>query len=251
MSPLLLLLVLAQSPSLVTTTGYLDSRTQGAETLSDGTPALTELVEGNVQLKLTPHERLTVQVDASLFWQAAWYIHGGDKDVPAYRPTVVLSEAYVDATPQDGVRVLVGKKRVVWGSGLAFNPTDVLNPPKDPTDPTFQRAGAWLAMLEFPFEKVALSMLASGKVLQQYAGLPTALVRYPPYPSFEASQGWVPDVRDDESHYALMSRLYLLVADTDVTVSYAFTNLYNDAFSNKSRAGLSLSRTFGGLEVHG
>lgn len=250
MTPLVLML-LAQDPSLVTTTGYLDSRTQVSETKADGTPAVTELVEGNVQLKLTPHERLTVQVDASLFWQGAWAIHGGDKDLPQYRPSIVLSEAYVDVTPQDSVRVLVGKKRIVWGSGLAFNPTDLLNPPKDPTDPTFQRAGAWLGLVEFPFEKVTLSVAAAGKATRSYAGLPTALVVYPDQPSFEATQGWVPDLRDDEAHWAFTSRLYLLVADTDVTVSYAYTNLLNDAFTDKSRAGLSLSRTFGGLEVHG
>lgn len=60
----------------------------------------------------------------------------------------MLSEAYLDAPLQDGFRLLLGKKRIVWGAGLAFNPTDVLNPPKDPTDPTFQRAGAWLAQAE-------------------------------------------------------------------------------------------------------
>ncbi|MCC6335546.1 MAG: hypothetical protein IT380_16340 [Myxococcales bacterium] len=250
MTPLVLLL-LAQSPSLVSVTGYLDSRTTAAETLGDGAAGLNELVEGNVQLKLTPHERFTVQADASLFWQGAWFLHGGDRDLPQYRPMVVLSEAYVDASPQESVRLLAGKKRIVWGSGLAFNPTDLLNPPKDPTNPTFQRAGAWLGMLEFPFEKVALSAVVSGKTMQQYAGLPTALVWYPPSPSFEATLGWVPDVRDDEAHWAFMSRLYLLVADTDVTVSLAYTNLYNDAFQNKTRPGLSLSRTFGGLEVHG
>lgn len=250
MTPLVLML-LAQDPSLVTTTGYLDSRTQLAETKADGTPAVTELVEGNVQLKLTPHPRVTVQVDASLFWQGAWAMHGGDLELPQYRPSIVLSEAYVDLTPQDSVRVLVGKKRVVWGSGLAFNPTDVLNPPKDPTDPTFQRAGAWLGLLEFPFEKVTLSLAAAGRVTRSYAGLPTALVTFPEQPTYEVTQGWVAETRDDEAHWGFVSRLYLLVADTDVTVSYAYTNLLNDAFAHKSRAGLSLSRTFGGLEVHG
>ena len=55
---------------------------------------------------------------------------------------------------------------------------------------------------------------------------------------------------DDESHWAAAGRLYALVADTDVTLTYHFTHLYNDAFRHKSRVGLSLSRTFGPTEVH-
>ena len=42
-----------------------------------------------------------------------------------------------------------------------------------------------------------------------------------------------------------------LAADTDVNIEYVFTNLYNDAFHNKSRLGLSFSRLVGkALEVH-
>ena len=243
-------LVLADA-SVVTTTGYVDSRTTSAQTLVNGAPGLTELAEANAQIKVVPNERLTVFADASLFWQHAWFIHGGDRDQPEYRPTVVLSEAYLDAPVLDGFRVLVGKKRIVWGSGLAFNPTDVLNPPKDPTDPSFQRAGAYLAEVEWGFEKVALSIVTAGKVTRQYAGLPAGLVWYPKRQTAESVRGWVADDRDDEAHFAVSARLYLLIADTDVNVTYAFTNLYNDAFRNSSRGGLSLSRVFGALELHG
>lgn len=234
----LLALVLAQTP--VNVTGYVDSRTTGAWTQFDGAPGLTELAEANAQLKLKPHERLTLYTDSSFFWQGAWFVQGGDRDLANYRPTVVLSEAYADWAAQDHFRLLVGKKRIVWGAGLAFNPTDVLNPPKDPTDPTSQRAGAWLAEAEWSFEKVALSFVGAGKVTRQFAGLPTGLVTYP-----EFAEG-----RDDEPHYVFAARLYLLLADVDLNLIYAFTNLYNDAFSNKSKVGLSLSRVFGQLEVH-
>lgn len=247
--PLLLLALLAQAP--VSVTGYLDSRATGAATQLDGAAAVTELVEGNVQLKVDAHEKLKVVTDASLFWQAAGWIHGGDRDLPQLRPALVLSEAYLDAPLQESFRVVVGKKRLVWGAGLAFNPTDVLNPAKDPTDPTFQRAGAWLGQLEWGFERVALSLVLAGKATRQYAGLPTALVTYPEVPSAEAARGWVPDDRDDEAHYAAVARLYLLLADTDVNLLVAHTHLYNDAFRNKTRAGLSLSRVFGSLELHG
>ena len=247
---MLVLLLLSQA-SMVTTTGYVDSRTTGAWTQFDGTPALTELGEANAQIKLTPHEKVTFFADASLFWQAAWLLQGGDKDLAQYRPQVVLSEAYADLPLQDHFRLLVGKKRIVWGAGLSFNPTDMLNPAKDPTDPTFQRAGAWLAEAEWGFEKVALSAVVAGKVTRQYAGLPTALVVFPDQPTAEVVRGVAADDRDDEAHYVFTTRLYLLVKDIDINLIYGYSNLYNDAFKSKSRVGLSLSRVFGDFEVHG
>ncbi len=247
MPALLVSLLLSQA---VTTTGFLDSRTTSAMTQRDGAPGLTELVEGNVTLKVDAHERFKVFTDLSLFWQQAFYVHGGDRDLPAARPQVVVAEAYVDAPLQDHFRLLVGKKRIVWGAGLAFNPTDIVNPPKDPTDPTFQRAGAWLAQAEWGYEKVAVSVVVAGAVTRQYAGLPTALIFHPAQEAYEVTRGWVPDTRDDEAHLAVMARLYLLLADTDVNLIYGYTNLYNDAFRKKSKVGFSLSRVLGNLEVH-
>ncbi len=248
MTPLVLLL-LAQSP-VVTTTGYVDSRTTGAWTQLDGAPGLTELVEANAQIKLTPHEKVTLYTDTSLFWQGAFLVQGGDKDLANYRPTIVLSEAYADLPLQEHFRLLVGKKRIVWGAGMSFNPTDALNPPKDPTDPTFQRAGAWLTELEWGFEKVAISLVGAGKVTRQYAGLPTSLIVYPEHPTAEVVRGVATDDRDDQAHFAFTGRLYLLAGDVDVNLIYSYSNLYNDAFRAKSKGGLSLSRVFGNLEVH-
>ncbi len=248
MTPLVLLL-LAQSP-VVTTTGYVDSRTTGAWTQLDGAPGLTELVEANAQIKLTPHEKVTLYTDTSLFWQGAFLVQGGDKDLANYRPTIVLSEAYADLPLQEHFRLLIGKKRIVWGAGMSFNPTDALNPPKDPTDPTFQRAGAWLTELEWGFEKVAISLVGAGKVTRQYAGLPTSLIVYPEHPTAEVVRGLATDDRDDQAHFAFTGRLYLLAGDVDVNLIYSYSNLYNDAFRTKSKGGLSLSRVFGNLEVH-
>jgi hypothetical protein len=238
--PTLLLVILAQSSSFVTTTGYLDSRTFGSWTRLDGAPAVQQLFEGNIQLKLTPHEKVKFYTDTSLFWQGAWHLQGRPEDEAQYRPSVVLQEAYVDLPLHEHFRFLFGKKRIVWGAGLAFNPTDMLNPPKDPTDPTFQRAGAWLAQAEVGFERWALTVVGAARATRQDAGLPTGLIVYP-----KDAAG-----RDDEAHWALNARLYLLLADIDINVIYGFSNLYNDAFQNKSRFGLSVSRVFGDFEVH-
>ncbi|QSQ21965.1 hypothetical protein JY651_43625 [Pyxidicoccus parkwayensis] len=246
------------SPSLeVTTTGYLDSRFTYARILSErlspgeGQPALTNLTEGNLQLKLRFTPEAFVNTDVSLFWQRTGFIEGVEKDLPEYRPSIVVSELYGDVALTQHLSLTVGKKRVVWGPGLAQNPMDFLNPPKDPTDPAAQRAGAWLARVELPYDRFTFSVVGAAKVLRQYAGLPTALLVYPDQPTAEAQQGLVPDDRDDEAHYAVAARAYALVADTDFNLVYAFTHLYNDAFTHKHRLGLSASRVFGALEVHG
>jgi hypothetical protein len=241
----------------VTTTGYLDSRFTYARILSErmlpgeGQPALTNLTEGNLQLKLRFTPEAFLNTDVSLFWQRAGLIEGVERDLPEYRPSIVVSELYGDLALTPHLSLTVGKKRVVWGAGLAQNPTDFLNPPKDPTDPAAQRAGAWLAKVEMPFDRFTFSLVGAAKVLRQYAGLPTALLVYPDQPTSEAEQGLVADDRDDEAHYAVAARAYALVADTDLNLVYAFTHLYNDAFTHKHRLGASVSHVFGGLEVHG
>jgi hypothetical protein len=130
-------------------------------------------------------------------------------------------------SPKPWLNILVGKKRIIWGSGLAFNPTDLINPPKDPTDPNFQRAGQWVARIELPFEKFTISTLFSPQVLYQQNGLPFAMMKYPDYP---LADGTKPP--DDSYHYLLAARLYLLLFNTDINLFYFFSNKYNDSFEN-------------------
>jgi hypothetical protein len=256
----------ADIPLEATTTGYVDTRFTWAHAAPAklmplvGVPALANISEGNFQGKLRFGEPLSVNADASLFFQWAGLMQVVDEtgrevqlpveDASDAEVAVVVSELYAawEATPH--LQLTLGKKRVVWGSGLAVNPTDLLNPPKDPTDPAGQRAGAWLARVDLPFERFTVSAVGAAKVLRQRLGLPTALITYPDDPTDAARQGLAPDDRDDESHWAAAARLYALVDNTDVTLTYHFTHLYNDAFRNKSRVGLSLSRTFGPTEVH-
>lgn len=259
------------SPALAVETtvrGYLDSRLQGARTRTGGFlpaddfPSLANVTEGNLQLKLRFGEHGYFNTDASLFFQKAGLFHGEDatgartlldaRDVPSFRPGAVISELYGSWNIHTHAHLTVGKKRVVWGPGLALNPTDLINPGKDPSDPSSQRVGAWLARLELPFDNVTFSSLFAAKALRTYGGLPSALLYYPDYPTAEAARGVVPDDRDEEPHFVAASRLYWLVADTDVNLVYTFSNLYNDAFENKHRVGLTASRIIvGGLALHG
>jgi hypothetical protein len=240
----------------VTTTGYLDSRFPLQHPRSDTlspmrAPAYSNLTEGNLQLKLAFSERTAAYTDTSLFWQWAYLKANGVRyDSALYRPQAVVSELYVGSEVVPHLHLTLGKKRVVWGPGMAQNPMDFLNPPKDPTNPTGQRAGAWLGRIELPYDQFTLSFVGAAKVVRQYAGLPTAMIWYPDYPTAEAAAGQLPDDRDKQPHFAFASRLYLLVEDTDVNFVWGFTNAYNDRFLHKNRGGFSLSRTFGAWELH-
>lgn len=246
-------------------TGYLDSRltythVPGGRLLpSRDVPAFANITEANFQLKLRWGDRALAYVDASYFYQRGQLFFDTDKDgqrfwipdhdVPALRPLAVVSELYGNYDFSEHVRLTLGKKRIVWGPGFAQNPTDLLNPPKDPTDPTFQRAGSWLGRLEFPYEKFTFSLVGAARTLRQYGGLPSSLVYYPDYPTAEALKDRTDD-RDGQPHFAAAARLYVLWHDTDVNLLYFFSNLSNDAYEHKNRGGLSLSHVFGNWEVH-
>src|SRR3954470_12371418 len=127
--------------------GYVDSRSQATHANVTGVlptqdvPQLDELIEANVQLKHRYAEKGFVYGDVSLFGQFAGNYRSVDADgnvivvpdhhVPANDPLVSLSELYVSHDFGDELNVLVGKKRIVWGPGFSFNPTDLINPPKD------------------------------------------------------------------------------------------------------------------------
>jgi len=213
-------------------------------------PSLAALTEANVQLKVNlGSEAAFAYADLSLVYQGGVLFYEDDgsggrqrvpnHDVPALHPAVVPSELYVSVSPRPWLNVLAGKKRITWGSGFAFNPTDLVNPPKDPTDPNYQRAGNWLARIELPFERFTVSALFAPQALATQSGLPYAFFRYPRYAPAMGS-----DPRDGRSHYLLAGRLYALVANADVNLIYFFSNGYLDQFRNKSRLGLSFSRYF-------
>ncbi len=243
-------------PPIAIVNGYVDNRLQYGWVDPNATfaptndfPSLQDILEANVQLHVNlGGPSAFVYGDVSLIFQGGWLFYtrdgmGGrqsldDHDVPSLRPFVAVNELYLSWSPKPWINLLAGKKRIVWGSGFAFNPTDLINPAKDPTDPNFQRSGAWLARFELPFEKLTLSALAAPSVLYQDNGLPYQFLKYPGYtPSGQS-------FRDDQYHYLIAGRLYALIANADVQLMYFFSNQYRDGFNNKSRFGVSFSRYF-------
>lgn len=247
-APLLCLLFSAEALA-AEANGYLDLRAQytrsrpGGLIPADDLPHQSALLELNLQARHPLAERSLVSGDLSLIGQLAGDFRGLDaqganvalppRDVLATHPLVSLNELYLSLEALPELTFLLGKKRLVWGSGLAFNPTDLLNPPKDPTDPTFQRSGSYLARVEVPLEKFAFTFLAAPMVTEQDNGLPFRLLTYPDW-----------DQRDTQYHYLLAARAYALWADADLNLMLFFGNRFPDAFERKARLGASFSRVF-------
>ncbi len=230
-------------------TGYVSDRLQGTGVRTDTSlptrdlPKWQNLLELNAQIKKTLGSDLHfAYADLSLFsQQGGGYITDDgagphsvpDHNVAALHPFAVPSELYISSTPDEHLNLLFGRKRIVWGSGLAWNPADVLNPAKDPTDPTLQRAGAWMARAESVFEDFTITALVAPQVTEQVSGLPTHFLAYP---------SW--DAQDGHAHFLAAARLYALWNQTDINLVYYFTNNFNDDIQHRSRVALSFSRYF-------
>ncbi|HVG57975.1 MAG TPA: hypothetical protein VNA24_05430 [Hyalangium sp.] len=244
------LLLFTSAPALgAEVTGYVESRTQYTRSRvhgllpTDTQPEVQQLLELNTQPRHEYRPGGFVAADLSFFLQGAWRYRGLDaegqevaapvREVSAARPFISFSELYVSHEVVPALHLLAGKKRILWGTGWAYNPTDLLNPPKDPTDPSSQRVGAYMLRVEVPLEKYTFSFVASPAVLEQESGLPRALLVYPEWRSL-----------DNEAHYLLAARAYALVANADLNLMLFHSNLYSDDFEDKTRLGFSFSRYF-------
>lgn len=229
--------------------GYLDNGFNFQRAKVDGLlsthdlPQIDDLIELNVQLKHTYAAQGFVYGDMSAFAQfagiyrtkdtAGHEVDFGDHQVSTYLPLFSLNEFYLSHDVTRELNLTVGKKRMVWGAGFAFNPTDLFDPPKDPTNFTFQRAGFWMGRAEANFGDYAASIVAAPGVTEQAVGLPYAFVKYP---------AW--DRKDKDAHFQVAGRFYANWLNSDVNLMVFYGNKYNDAFANKWRYGVSFSRFF-------
>jgi hypothetical protein len=74
-----------------------------------------------------------------------------------YRFTVL--ETYWDHKFKDQFLMRVGRQRVAWGSGYAWNPTDMLEPAKNPYNPQEEREGLTAIKSEFLTGNCSLTLL--------------------------------------------------------------------------------------------
>jgi hypothetical protein len=70
-----------------------------------------------------------------------------------------FDELYADAGVTDRLYLLVGKKRNGWGPGFFFNPANLIDPPKDPSEPELIEEGRPEVMFAFVGESLELNLL--------------------------------------------------------------------------------------------
>lgn len=138
-----------------------------------------------------------------------------------------FDEGYIDLNFNNHLLLRVGKQRIVWGTGMAWNPSDILNPVKDPLDPLEQKQGALSLNADIP--------LGDGWEIMQN-------------PSFTAV--FVPKVSGadvlDTNCAQIALKIYFLMGSFDINFISSFIE------TKKPIWGLALAGVlFDELELHG
>lgn len=204
-------------------------------------PVFQETLELNLISKAQVFEQFRFYGDVSAFGKLGYQFLSSDLKGQSVagepekkdRRSVWLSvnELFLNYEIVPQLSVLVGKKRVMWGSGFSSNPTDLLNPPKNAIDPAAQRKGSWLGLIENPHETVTFSALGAVEVTDNDAGIPEKIFRF----STANSAG-------QSKHFIYALRAYSLISEGDLNLMVYYSNLYQDTFKNKFRGGVSYSK---------
>lgn len=76
-------------------------------------------------------------------------------------------QAYVQWTSGDLVSVRVGRQRIAWGSGLAWNPTNRIEAPKNPLNPSLEQVGSLAVRVDVvPFPWAGLILVAARREME-------------------------------------------------------------------------------------
>jgi hypothetical protein len=82
-------------------------------------------------------------------------------------PVLTINELYADVNFGDLLYLRVGKQRLKWGAGYVYNPSDPVNPPKDPTATRAVREGVPATKAELITPVVSLA--AFGVIFDELA----------------------------------------------------------------------------------
>ncbi|MCM2254495.1 MAG: hypothetical protein NDJ94_02370 [Vicinamibacteria bacterium] len=74
---------------------------------------------------------------------------GAEELEPDDETRFVIRQAFAQYTFGPALSIRVGKQRLAWGSGLAWNPTSRLEPPKNAAVPGLELPGAWAARIDW------------------------------------------------------------------------------------------------------
>ncbi len=139
---------------------------------------------------------------------------------------VTFRQAFAEYKTESGFLVRVGRQKTSWGSGFVWNPTDRIEPPKSPANPSTERPGIDAARLDISPSDWASLTLVAGRAKVTLTDLPGSLAR-------ETDPEWTGGLR-----------ARLLVRHTDIAITWlAGTEL-------KGLFGLDLGRTWGAVALH-
>jgi hypothetical protein len=179
------------------------------------------LNELNAQGKVVCCDRYLLGIDVS-YQCASGY---GERDTHWN-----TNEFFFDLFVNHRVYLKAGKKRESWSVGNVFSPLDIVNPPRNPLDPSKTREGAYLAGFEIPFGTSSLS----------FAYFPR--VEYGP-----DDRDGIPG-RMDFGNGGLGVRSYFLIRETDVALVYYRAERIPSL--RKGYYGFTLNRFFGYLGTY-
>lgn len=139
---------------------------------------------------------------------------------------VTFRQAFAEYKTASGFLVRVGRQKTAWGSGFVWNPTDRIEPPKSPANPSNERPGIDAARLDTSPTDWASLTLVAGRAKVTLTDLPGSLA----------------STTDPEWTGAVRARL--LVRDTDIALTYLAGT------KQQGLIGLDLGRTWGAIALH-
>jgi hypothetical protein len=137
----------------------------------------------------------------------------------------VVRQGYAQYWWGEKVGVRVGKQRIAWGSGFAWNPTNRLEPPKNALNTTLEQEGALAARLDWAPAAWASVVLVGATTDATPRDLPVTAT-------------------DAERRDSAAIRARFLVKDTDVAL------VLSAGKNQRTLAGLDLGRDLGWAAVH-
>jgi len=137
----------------------------------------------------------------------------------------VVRQGYAQYWWGEKVGLRLGKQRIAWGSGFAWNPTNRLEPPKNALNTTLEQEGALAARLDWAPAAWASIVLVGATTDATPRDLPLA-------------------ANDVERRDSLALRARFLVKDTDVAA------VASGGKNQRTLVGLDLGRDLGWAAVH-
>ncbi|MEY2987617.1 MAG: hypothetical protein RJB13_1138 [Pseudomonadota bacterium] len=206
-------------------------------------PTRSAFLNFNLFAKKDLSENLRLTLDTDVYSQRNWRLQSRNiftgnvrtekesikKSTPETR--LGINEFFILVEPTPAWQVSAGKKRLIWGTGFASNPTDVLNPAKNMLDPTTEKRGSWLVLLENLRDDATYSFFAAPGVVENHNTIPTQVLTYKASPE---------DV--EEQHYIYGVRSYHLIGESDLNLMLFESQRYKDDISHQLKAGVSWSQ---------